>query len=153
MTQNKFVSLHLPNRTIQVLSDYYMEDGVRLPLSWDRAMEIANKNGWKLPTKEIVDLIWEQADLKLDPRPLPPSDQMASTAYIIRHNNMINAQIGDTRFRLVAGHKKDVIPQQRAGKVTIYGWHRKDGRPIQPVSSIHGHYYYDYSHGVRFIKD
>ncbi len=36
--------------------------------------------------------------------------------------------------------------------VVIYGWHRPDGSPIQPVYSGHVWWYVDYSHGIRFIN-
>jgi hypothetical protein len=57
----------------------------------------------------------------------------------------------------VAGIKKDVILSSRLakqpGKVVIYGWHKPDGKPIQPVFSGHVDWYVDYSHGIRFINN
>jgi len=38
------------------------------------------------------------------------------------------------------------------GRVAIYGWHRTNGRPIQPLSTVHGARYADYSHGVRLVS-
>lgn len=38
-------------------------------------------------------------------------------------------------------------------KVAIYGWHRLDDTPIQPLSIIHSSRYYDYSHCIRVIKN
>ena len=35
-------------------------------------------------------------------------------------------------------------------KVMIYGWHRANGQPIQPLYSGHINWYADYSHGTRF---
>ncbi len=35
--------------------------------------------------------------------------------------------------------------------MAIYGWTRPDGRPIQPLSTVHGARYADYSHGVRLV--
>ncbi len=37
--------------------------------------------------------------------------------------------------------------------VIIYGWHRPDGTPIQPVYDGHVNTYVDYSHGVRLISN
>ncbi len=37
-------------------------------------------------------------------------------------------------------------------RVAIYGWHQHDGRPIQPLSTVHGARYADYSHGVRLVS-
>jgi len=36
--------------------------------------------------------------------------------------------------------------------VVIYGWHRLDGKPIQPVCNGHGETYADYSHGIRLVS-
>ncbi len=61
----------------------------------------------------------------------------------------------------MTGHKKDVIISTiaRPGKVLIYGWFWPNGQkppggfgqPIQARSNIHGDFYADYSHGIRFI--
>ena len=37
--------------------------------------------------------------------------------------------------------------------VTIYGWHRLNGKAIQPVTNIHTDTYVDYSHGVRLVSE
>ena len=37
-------------------------------------------------------------------------------------------------------------------KVAIYGWHKADGTPIQPLTVVHVNWYVDYSHGVRLVK-
>ena len=39
------------------------------------------------------------------------------------------------------------------GKIAIYGWHRLTGIPIQPLSTVHGATYADYSHGIRLVSD
>ena len=38
-----------------------------------------------------------------------------------------------------------------ADRVVIYGWHRLDGKPIQPVYAGHVNWYVDYSHGIRLV--
>jgi hypothetical protein len=57
---------------------------------------------------------------------------------------------------LVSGDKKDVVMTNRlafkAGRIAIYGWHRGPGQPIQPLSTVHGANYADYSHGIRLIS-
>ncbi|MGA2877426.1 MAG: hypothetical protein ABSG13_00590 [Bryobacteraceae bacterium] len=56
---------------------------------------------------------------------------------------------------LVSGHKKDVVLTSRLtthpGQIAIYGWHRATGAPIQPLSTMHGAGYADYSHGIRLV--
>jgi hypothetical protein len=78
----------------------------------------------------------------------------------VRHTRLIDAQrtaraapIGE----LTAGHKKDLVLTRRLwdlpGRVAIYGWHRGAGTPIQPLSTVHGERYADYSHGVRLVSE
>jgi hypothetical protein len=58
---------------------------------------------------------------------------------------------------LVSGHKKDVVISNRLllkkDRIAIYGWHRPTGAPIQPLSTVHGAGYADYSHGIRMVSD
>ena len=92
--------------------------------------------------------------MKLAPSPLPPGPQMMSNDYYRRHHQAIEAQ-RTGRPGLIAGHKKDVVVTNRLvsrpDRVAIYGWHRRDGRPIQPLSLVHEASYADYSHGIRFV--
>jgi hypothetical protein len=57
---------------------------------------------------------------------------------------------------LVAGHKKDVVIATKVfatpGKVAIYGWHKSDGKPIQPLYTGHTAAWVDYSHGIRLVQ-
>ena len=39
------------------------------------------------------------------------------------------------------------------GRIAIYGWHRLNGSPIQPLSTVHGACYADYSHGIRLVSE
>jgi hypothetical protein len=58
---------------------------------------------------------------------------------------------------LVSGDKKDVVITNllanKPDRIAIYGWHRGDGAPIQPLSTVHGARYADYSHGIRLVSD
>ena len=36
--------------------------------------------------------------------------------------------------------------------MAIYGWHKLDGKPIQPLTIVHKETYVDYSHGVRLVR-
>jgi len=86
--------------------------------------------------------------------------QMRSTEYYVIHNEKVQSQsraLGVTPGLLVSGDKKDVVLSNRLernpGKIAIYGWHRLDGAPIQPLSTIHGACYADYSHGIRLVSE
>jgi hypothetical protein len=58
---------------------------------------------------------------------------------------------------MVSGHKKDVVITNlladKPGRIAIYGWHRCEGAPIQPLSTVHGARYADYSHGIRLVSE
>ncbi|WP_211235132.1 hypothetical protein [Azohydromonas australica] len=148
--------------TLCVLPDYLAvgsdSDYLLMPLGLAAALSIAEAFAFTLPTTRIVDAIYAQADLRLKPQPLPPNDQMRSTAYVLRHNAMVLQQrsaVPAAASELTAGHKKDLVLTNRLwqtlGRVAIYGWHRGVRAPIQPLSTVHGAGYADYSHGVRLI--
>ena len=83
---------------------------------------------------------------------------MRSTEYYVTHNRLVQEELPSSYAGgLVAGDKKDVVlTNRRIGKpnrIAIYGWHRLNGRPIQPLSTVHGVRYADYSHGIRLVSD
>lgn len=136
------------------------EDFLRIPLSYPSAVQAAKAFGSILPTRKMVDAIFEQSACHLQPDPLPPGPMMRSSEYYLKHQQMIQAreqEAGCVLGDLVSGHKKDVILTNRLlrkpGRVAIYGWHRPNGKPIQPLSTVHGERYADYSHGVRLIHE
>jgi len=153
----------LPRVTLCVLPDYLAvgsdDDYLLVPLGLQAALALADQFGFELPTRRMVDAIYRQAALHLVPYPLPAGDQMRSTAFVQWHTGIVRAQRASARMpldALTAGHKKDLVLTPRMasepGRVAIYGWHRADGRPIQPLSLVHGARYADYSHGVRFVS-
>ncbi|MBK1634620.1 hypothetical protein [Rhodovulum adriaticum] len=146
--------------TICVTPDYLAlgsdSDFIRVPMGLPAAAQIADRFGFLLPTTRMVDAIFEQAGLRLSPRPMTPGAQMTSMDYFWRHNQTVDAQTGGRAGVLTAGQKKDLVLtnrlRQNPGRVAIYGWHRPNGRPIQPLSTVHGALYADYSHGVRLVS-
>lgn len=143
-----------------VMPDYLAigsdEDFLRVPLEFDSAVRVANRFGCILPTPKIVDAIYRQATVKLDPIPMPPGLRMRSSDYYLRHQRLIERQRESRPLgELTAGHKKDVVITnrlyRRAGRIAIYGWHRSIDDSIQPLSTVHGENYADYSHGVRLV--
>ena len=149
----EFTNIQYKNAQICVTRDYWFEDGIRMPYNANEAEMIAKKNNSVLPTKKIVDLIWDRSDLKLTPQPKKPTKEMTSLKYAIEHNNEIEKQINNKEYNLVSGHKKDILQRTRQDRVTVYGWHYRSGKAIQPVSTIHGWDYKDYSHGTRLIHN
>lgn len=149
--------------TICVTPDYLAlgsdDDFLRIPMGLRTAFATAEHFGFILPTPRMVDAIYEQADIHLRPVPLPPGPQMRSTAYYWHHHHRIRQQRLALRVSLgvlIAGQKKDLVVTNRllekAGRVAIYGWHWAVGEPIQPLSTVHGGRYADYSHGVRLVS-
>lgn len=162
------LSTHLPGGdvvrlTLCVMVDYLSlgsdDDFLLVPMGLDTALTIAARFGFTLPTRRIVDLIYRQSTVHMTPQPLPAGDQMRSTDYYRRHNALVQQQralAGVTPDVLTAGHKKDLVLSTRLwshpGRVAIYGWHRGIDAPIQPLSTVHGAQYADYSHGVRLVS-
>ena len=149
--------------TIFVIPDYLSigSDGdfLRIPMNLRTALTIAERFGFVLPTRKMVDAIYLQARHRLLPQPLPAGDQMRSTQYYWTHNELIDDQaqtLGARLGELVSGDKKDVVMTNRLaehlGRIAIYGWHRAAGEPIQPLSTVHGANYADYSHGIRLVS-
>lgn len=137
---------------IPVTSDYLSIEGLRISLMPATAQKVANFFGCILPTKKLVDKIWEASDIKLNPKSM--SSNRGSLDTLRAHNDHINSQIGNRVFNIVSGHKKDIVINNKMpqGKVIIYGWHYPNGKAIQPESSVHGDFYKDYSHGTRLIN-
>jgi hypothetical protein len=93
--------------------------------------------------------------VKLEPRPLTDAREAVRT--FAQHNAIIEEQRKRKPLgAIVAGIKKDVVMSNKLtlkpGKVAIYGWHKPDGQPIQPLYAGHAAYYVDYSHGIRLIS-
>jgi hypothetical protein len=150
--------------TLCVAPDYLAlgsdDDYLLVPLGLPSALELAARLGFLLPTRKIVDAIYDQAAVRLTPQPLPASSAMRSTAVLLQHDQLVREQReerGAPLGALTSGHKKDLVLTpllwNRPGRVAIYGWHRSLGDPIQPLSTVHGAAYADYSHGVRLVSE
>lgn len=138
---------------LSVSKDYLSINGIRLSLFPKTAQTIADHYNCILPTPKIVDLIWENADIHLEPKTI--SSNRGSVDTLVYHNSFIEQGLIGRSFNLIAGHKKDIVisaEKWKKGKVTIYGWHKLNGEAIQTVSSIHSESYKDYSHGTRLIS-
>jgi hypothetical protein len=150
--------------TVFVMPDYLAigsdEDFFLVPMTLETALTVAAKFGFVLPTRTVVDAIFAQSEVRLTPEPMPAGPQMRSTGYYLRHNQTIAQQrvsVGAVLGSLISGHKKDLVVTGRllrdASRLAIYGWHRPTGIPIQPLSTVHGAGYVDYSHGVRLVSE
>lgn len=151
--------------TYEAMADYLSIgsdlDYCRIPMNPLTAQKLADQFGASLPTAKLSDHIYRQAEVKLAPFYYAPSGNVnEQVTKFVEHNEQINKQFieaGGKNGQLVAGIKKDVVLSSRMdaqpNKVVIYGWHKPNGKPIQPVYSGHVNWYVDYSHGIRFINN
>lgn len=150
--------------TIFVMPEYLAigsdKDFLRIPMNLYTAASVATHLGFILPTRKIVDAIYQQAAFHFAPEPMKPGPQMRTTEYYQEHNQRIQEQfrqIGASIGALLSGHKKDVVITnllaKNPGHIAIYGWHKTNGLPIQPLTTVHGACYADYSHGIRLVSE
>ncbi len=143
-----------------VSPDYFSvgndKDWARVPITPMAAQRIADTLHCFLPTRKMVDDIYEQARVR--PEPLPLYALRDSTPTMWHHHLMIEGQRRGAKG-LIAGIKKDVVlsgkisRDKRPDRVAIYGWHKPDGKPIQPLYTGHVNWYVDYCHGIRFVHE
>ena len=150
-----------------VLPDYLAigndEDFFYVPMTPILAQKIADLTKASLPTRQMVDRIYQNAAIKLEPQPIPPTKLMTTVPVFIKHNQLVKAQLAPylsehQNSSLTAGHKKDIVISskiygEKSNRVVIYGWHKLDGKPIQPLYNKHVNTWADYSHGVRLIQN
>ena len=130
------------------------EDWARIPLTPMAAQKIADSFHCFLPTRKMVDLIYQQAVVKLEPVPMFAFRDSSVTMW--QHHLIIEGQ-RKGRNGLIAGIKKDVVISAKVSRdpkpnrEAIYGWHLLSGKPIQPLYTGHINWWVDYSHGIRLI--
>lgn len=129
-------------------------DWARINITPMAAQRIADSFNCFLPTKKMVDDIYKVAKIKLEPIPMYAFRDSTPTLY--QHHLIIEGQ-RKGRSGLIAGIKKDIVisgkitRDARPDRVAIYGWHKLDGIPIQPLYTGHINWWVDYSQGIRLI--
>ncbi|HJV20685.1 MAG TPA: hypothetical protein VJ552_12450 [Sediminibacterium sp.] len=144
--------------TYYVTPDYLSvgtkENWARIPLTPIAAQVIADSLHCFLPTRKMVNDIYAAAVVKL--APVPMYIYRDSTVTMWQHHLIIEGQ-RKGRKGLIAGIKKDLVISDlltrspKANRVAIYGWHKPDGKAIQPLYTGHVNWYADYSHGIRLV--
>lgn len=138
------------------------------PMSIGSAHETARHHGCELPTPALVDAIWRAADCRLDGARFVRAHDgtpatMSSLPVLAAQDARVQAAIAAWEAAqghpavIVAGCYKDVVqrhPEAAVGAVQLglYGWHRADGRPIQPPYWRHALTHADYSQGARLVR-
>jgi hypothetical protein len=150
-----------------VLPDYFCigsdDDYFYIPMTPILAQKVADLTNTSLPTKLIVDQIYKNAVIKLMPQPIAPSKAMTTVPVFSMHNDSVHTQIKPfekehLKSKLTSGNKKDIIISNKIistdyPRVVIYGWHKLDGKAIQPVYFKHVNTWADYSHGIRLVQN
>lgn len=160
----KFVPIHVTaeNKKGQKISaTYYVSpdylslgtdaDWARINITPRVAQKFADDVNCFLPTRKMVDDIYREAKVKLEPVPMYAFRD--STVTMWHHHLIIEGQ-REGRKGLIAGIKKDVVLSWKvkdSTRVAIYGWHKPDGKPIQPVYTGHVYWWVDYSQGIRLV--
>jgi hypothetical protein len=153
------------NATFYVTPDYLAigsdDDYFLIPVSPNTGQRIADALHCSLPTPKMVDEIYAAAEVKLAPSPIPPTPAMTTVPVFSNHYAIVRAQRAEQLHAhpfgaLVAGHQKDVVISAKLvaapGKVAIYGWHKTNGVPIQPLYLKHTAAWVDYSQCTRLVQ-
>ena len=149
----------LVKATYYVSPDYLSigtdDDWARINITPYAAQRIADSLHCFLPTRKIVDDIYKAAEVKLEPVPMYAFRDSTPTMY---HHHLIVEGQRKGRKGLIAGIQKDVVISEkisrdsRPQRVAIYGWHKPDGKPIQPLYTGHIYWWVDYSQGIRLVS-
>lgn len=144
--------------TYYVAPDYLSigtdNDWARINITPYAAQKIADSFDCFLPTRKMVDDIHKAAKVKLEPMPMYAFRDSTPTMY---HHHLIVEGQRKGRKGLISGIQKDVVisgkisRDTRPERVAIYGWHKLDGQPIQPLYTGHIYWWVDYSQGIRLI--
>jgi len=144
--------------TYYVSPDYFSigtdENWARINITPIAAQQIADSFHCFLPTRKMVDDIYKAARVKLEPVPMYAYRDSTPTMW---HHHLIVEGQRKGRRGLIAGIQKDVVisgkitRDTKPDRVAIYGWHKSDGKPIQPLYTGHVYWWVDYSQGIRLV--
>lgn len=129
-------------------------DWARINITPQAAQKIADSFHCFLPTRKMTDDIYHAAAVKAEPVPMYAFRDSTPTMW---HHHLIIEGQRKGRRGLIAGIKKDVVISGQLSRsikpdrVAIYGWHKPDGKPIQPLYTGHVSWWVDYSQGIRLI--
>ena len=130
------------------------DDWARINITPLAAQKIADSLNCFLPTRKMVDDIYKTAKIKLEPVPMYAFRDSTPTMW--QHHLIVEGQ-RKGRKGLIAGIQKDVVisgkilRDPKPDRVAIYGWHKLDGNPIQPLYTGHIYWWVDYSQGIRLV--
>jgi hypothetical protein len=137
--------------TYKVMPDYITVDGMRVPMSGTTAQKVADHFGLSLPTSQMAQEIYNNADVKVSAKPLSgtgttiggkyysPNDVVSNQGvgyapFAVSYNEAIDKQLaekGANPDQIVSGFAKDIVAPPAAGKLGLYGLYDSKGKPIQ----------------------
>ena len=129
-------------------------DWARINITPLAAQRIADSFTCFLPTRKMVDDIYKAAKIKLEPVPMYAFRDSTPTMW---HHHLIIEGQRKGKKGLIAGIQKDVVISEKVSRdpkpdrVAIYGWHKLDGKAIQPLYTGHIYWWVDYSQAIRFV--
>ena len=130
------------------------DDWARINITPLAAQKIADSFNCFLPTRKMVDDIYNTAKIKLEPVPMYAFRDSTPTMW---HHHLIIEGQRKGKKGLIGGIQKDVVISGKISRdpkmerVAIYGWHKLDGKPIQPLYTGHIYWWVDYSQGIRLV--
>lgn len=162
--------------TYKVMTDYITVDGMRVPMSGKTAQAVADHFGLSLPSAQMAQDIYDNADVKITAQPLSGSgvtvdgrhysgQEVVNTGvgyapFALAYNDKINEQLADKGAQaggsqIVAGFAKDIIAPPAPGRLGLYGLYDSKGKPIQGGSGETPHdtsVHTEYGSFVRLVS-
>lgn len=119
----------------RVFSDALMLEGVRVNVSAETEQKIADFYGCLLLTPKLADLMWEQATVRIPPR---PRSITASTKAMVEHSfdidKLLQGKPTDGLIQTVGKHWViDEVLASKPHRAVNYGWHF-EGSSYQGIS-------------------
>ena len=152
-----------------VAPDYLMigddNDFLRIPMQCTTAQKVCDLYGAGMPTRHIVNRIFEQANHQLVGNPFPTTHMRDLSTFKASHDHIerqIDAIGATSRLETFAGHKKDIVVSnllaKHPGHVVIYGFCESltdahTYRFWQPLYAAHTSDWTDYSQCPRMVYD
>lgn len=138
--------------------------GVRLPVSYNEAVELCREMGCISPTKEMADAMFAKASAQLNCVPLvqtaADSTKMMTVDFSLRFHDGVEKQLGAAKATpgaLVFGAWKLWIAHPRLAErgAVNYGFWDKSKKPPAPIQTVGGRHdaaHYDYSQVFQPVK-
>lgn len=122
-------------------------DGVRLPMSANEMQQVCDLLSCMMPTPKILDLIWQQADMRFDPV-INVNGRIVAESDIHLVHNAIEKKIasapGDSSGLIdnvgkywVLSNRLQQTPQYGVRTACNYGWHSSNGASSAVTPKLH----------------